>query len=223
VLSTYRHAFALLGRVRALPSAVDPEVALAFARSEPGIEPNQKEEEILWLLDRLADAPPRVVLEIGTDRGGTLFLWTRVAADDALLVTLDLRKMVGRLGRLSPFALVRTRFARGRQRVELLDDVDSQDPVTADRVRRLLGGRPVDFLFIDGDHRYEGVRRDFELYEPLVGPGGIVAFHDVSPRSTSDTAGTARFWGELKAAHATEERVADGGPGYGIGVYIKRR
>jgi predicted O-methyltransferase YrrM len=95
--------------------------------------------------------------------------------------------------------------------------------MTVDRVRRLLGGRSVDFLFIDGDHRYEGVRRDFELYEPLVAPGGIVAFHDVSPRSTPDTVGTERFWAELKATHPTEERVADGGPGYGIGVYRKLR
>jgi hypothetical protein len=33
-------------------------------------------------------------------------------------------------------------------------------------------------LFIDGDHRYEGVRRDFEMYSPLVGAGGLIAFHD---------------------------------------------
>jgi predicted O-methyltransferase YrrM len=222
VLSAYRHAFGLVGRVRALPRTVDPAAALAFASSEPAIEPNQKEEEILWLLHLLAAVPPKVVLEIGTDRGGTLFLWTRVAADDALLVTLDLRKMVGRLGRLSPFALGRTSFARARQRVELIDDADSHDPMTVHRVRRLLGGRPVDFLFIDGDHRYEGVRTDFELYEPLVAHGGLVAFHDVSPRTTSDTVGTARFWAELKAAQETDERVAAGGPGYGIGVYRKR-
>ena len=33
----------------------------------------------------------------------------------------------------------------------------------------------IDFLFLDGDHSYEGVRRDFENYAPLVRPGGIVA------------------------------------------------
>jgi len=202
---------------------LDPEDAFAFAESEPEIAPNQKKAEIVWLLRLLAEERPRVVLEIGTDRGGTLFLWTRIAAPDALLVTVDLRRMVGRLGRLSPFALVRTSFERDSQRIELVDDVDSHSDETLDRVRRLLGGRPVDFLFIDGDHRYESVNRDFELYSSLVRPGGIVAFHDVSPRTTPDTEGTATFWAELKARAATEEMVADGAPGYGLGVYRKPR
>jgi hypothetical protein len=34
----------------------------------------------------------------------------------------------------------------------------------------------VDFLFIDVDHSYERVRRDFELYSPLAADGRLVAF-----------------------------------------------
>ena len=81
----------------------------------------------------------------------------------------------------------------------------------------------VDFLFLDGDHSYDAVRRDFELYEPLVTPGGLVAFHDVSPQTTPDTVGTARFWAELKQGRQTEEVVGSGTAGYGIGVYCKPR
>jgi len=36
----------------------------------------------------------------------------------------------------------------------------------------------VGFLFIDGDHSYEGVKADFEAWSPYVVVGGIVAFHD---------------------------------------------
>lgn len=36
----------------------------------------------------------------------------------------------------------------------------------------------VDFLFIDGDHNYDGVKLDWDLYSPLLSPGAIVAFHD---------------------------------------------
>ena len=220
----YARALALARRVGALPADLDPAGAFEFASSEQEIAPNQKRAEILWLLELLAEKRPAVVLEIGTDRGGTLFLWTRVASSDALLITVDIRKLVGRLGRLSPFALVRTSFEQARQRIELIDDVDSQRDETVERIRRVLGGRPVDFLFLDGDHRYEAVRRDFALYTPLVGRGGVVAFHDVSQRTTPDTEGTAAFWAELKRSHPTDEMVDPGGaPGYGIGVYRKPR
>jgi len=221
-LREYGQAWALARRVRE-HSSVDPAAALAFARSESTIAPNQQDAEILWLLEQLAEAPPRVVLEIGTDRGGTLFLWTRVAAPDALLLSLDVQKMVGRLGRFSPFALIRHSFERDEQRIELIDEVDSHEPRTVEQVRTILGGRSVDFLFVDGDHRYESVRRDFDLYEPMVRPGGMVAFHDISPCTTADTEGTAAFWAELKQRHPTEEKIEDGVAGYGIGVYRKPR
>jgi predicted O-methyltransferase YrrM len=38
--------------------------------------------------------------------------------------------------------------------------------------------RMIDFLFVDGDHTYEGVRRDFELFRPFLTDKALVAFHD---------------------------------------------
>lgn len=37
---------------------------------------------------------------------------------------------------------------------------------------------PIDFIFVDGSHEYEFVKKDFELWCPLVKDGGIIAFHD---------------------------------------------
>ncbi len=37
---------------------------------------------------------------------------------------------------------------------------------------------PVEFIFIDGDHKYESVKLDFDLWFPKVINGGIMAFHD---------------------------------------------
>jgi predicted O-methyltransferase YrrM len=34
-------------------------------------------------------------------------------------------------------------------------------------------------IFIDADHHYETCKKDFELWSPLLEPGGILAFHDV--------------------------------------------
>lgn len=37
---------------------------------------------------------------------------------------------------------------------------------------------PVDFLFIDGDHSYEGIKGDWEAWSDNIQSGGIVALHD---------------------------------------------
>lgn len=36
----------------------------------------------------------------------------------------------------------------------------------------------IDFLHIDADHHYDGVKRDWELYSPLVAEGGVITLHD---------------------------------------------
>lgn len=38
---------------------------------------------------------------------------------------------------------------------------------------------PIRFLFIDADHSYEGVKKDFELFEPYVVKNGLIALHDI--------------------------------------------
>jgi hypothetical protein len=54
-------------------------------------------------------------------------------------------------------------------------------------------------LFIDADHRYDGVRRDYELYSPLVRDGGLIAFHDIRPNVQDAETQVYRLWDELKA------------------------
>src|SRR5262249_29250145 len=44
-----------------------------------------------------------------------------------------------------------------------------------------IGPRPLDFVFIDGDHGEVAVRADFHLIAPWVKTGGLVAFHDLVP------------------------------------------
>jgi len=36
----------------------------------------------------------------------------------------------------------------------------------------------IDVLFIDGDHSYKGVKKDFELYSQILSPNGIIIIHD---------------------------------------------
>lgn len=37
----------------------------------------------------------------------------------------------------------------------------------------------IDFLFIDGDHSYTGVKQDFETWFPKLKKDGIIVFHDI--------------------------------------------
>jgi hypothetical protein len=56
--------------------------------------------------------------------------------------------------------------------------------------------RAVGLLWIDGDHTYEGVRRDWEAWKPHLLPGAVVAFDD----STDQNIGPCRLIGELVEA-----------------------
>ena len=38
--------------------------------------------------------------------------------------------------------------------------------------------KPIELLWIDGDHSFQSVKRDFEIFFPHVVEGGIIAFHD---------------------------------------------
>ena len=198
-----------------------PEEALDFSRrfrfGGVSIEPLQLGFEILQLLHLLERDPPRAVVEIGTSLGGSFFLFTRVAAPDATLISVDLPGGTYGGGYFATRGRLLRSFARARQRVELVR-ADSHDPKTLERTKRLLAGRAVDFLFVDGDHTYEGVRSDYEMYGALVRPGGLIAFHDIVPTTLEDV-GVPAFWSELRVAHDTEEfRKPDRDAGKGIGL-----
>ena len=63
------------------------------------------------------------------------------------------------------------------------------------KIKAILRDNKVDFLFIDDDHSYEGIKKDFEMYSPLVRKGGIIAFHDIVP---SGYPTVYKFWNEVK-------------------------
>lgn len=73
-----------------------------------------------------------------------------------------------------------------------------------------------DYIHVDGDHSYNGVRLDFELFWPKLNKGGFMAIHDIaSPDKDGNVYGTRDFWTELKKkCKVTFEFNKD--PGVGI-------
>jgi predicted O-methyltransferase YrrM len=180
------------------------------------IRPTQVRGEIAELVGLVEAAAPKRVLEIGTDNGGTLFLLAWASARDARLLSVDVRQY-GRLRR----ALFES-FGRGRQRVSLYTG-DSHSEETRIAVQRYFRTQPLDMLFIDGDHAYDGVRRDYELYAPLVRPGGLIAFHDIVEGPESSVGGVPRFWREVRSDLRDVNEIVESSEqgGYGVGVGVK--
>lgn len=82
---------------------------------------------------------------------------------------------------------------------------DSHKRDTLEQVKAILDGREIVFLFIDGDHTYEGVKRYFEMYRPLVKKRGIIAFRDIAPRGWESVGGSRSFGMKSQATIATKK------------------
>lgn len=216
-------------RIRAV-SSIDEALDLAYRFSFGGVDfaPWQERSEIRCLLTTIAEIQPKTILEIGTSNGGTLFLFARVASPNALVVSVDLPR--GEFGGGYPpwRGHLYHSFATAAQRIRLLR-ADSHEPRTLELARAALEGREVDVLFIDGDHTYGGVKRDFEMYGRLVRDGGVIAFHDIvppsptGPRPRNDFAlqggEVSQFWADLRSSHQVSEFVEDWQSGrFGIGA-----
>ena len=86
-------------------------------------------------------------------------------------------------------------------------------------MKKLLPPGGIDFLFCDGDHTYEGVKKDYEMYSPLVRKGGLMAFHDICPHSSDQDCGVDQLWREILGKHKSWEHVENRNREmYGIGV-----
>ncbi|CAD6491115.1 MAG: Methyltransferase domain protein [Candidatus Argoarchaeum ethanivorans] len=185
------------------------------------IKPSQICDEILGLLRILDSVKPKVMLEIGTANGGTLFLFPHIASMDATIISVDLP--AGTFGGGYPTLKIPLykSFALSHQKIHLIR-ADSHSQSTLERVQSILNGKEIDFLFIDGDHTYEGVKKDFQMCSPLVKNGGIIAFHDIVPGLKENVGGVPKFWQEIKSECKYLEIVKDWNQGgYGIGVIYK--
>ena len=164
----------------------------------------QREFEIAALAELVQASRPKVIVEIGTAKGGTLFIWSRTNPDAELIVSLDLPEELGGY-RATRRKLYREFVHDRKPGVMRLLQRDSHAPSTLEELKGILGGRPIDFLYIDADHSYEGVRKDYEMYGPLVRRGGLIAFHDIETRERD--AGVHRLWAEIKKSRRCREIV----------------
>jgi predicted O-methyltransferase YrrM len=204
-----------LRRTRRGAATLDEAVTAAFTILDGSqtISPIQVRSEITEFVALVHARKPRRVLEIGTHRGGTLYLLAWASEADARILSVDVQTYEPRRRRLY------RSFARSRQVVHVLE-ADSHLASTRETVTQFFEAELLDVLFIDGDHSYEGVKRDYELYAPLVRPDGIVAFHDIVEGPPENVGGVPEFWREIRDSLDGVDELVESWTqgGYGIGL-----
>jgi len=177
-----------------------------------GCPPAQRLRELARLWEVMEALRPRTVVEIGSLRGGWLYTMAPTCAERAFLVGIDTAQNASR-------NRVEHELTREGHRLRwLIADSHSQETVLT--LRGVLEGRPVDVLHIDGDHSREGALRDWELYSPLVRPGGLVLLHDAANPTEEVPAALAELQKRREPRVATWELAVDphGRPPLGIAI-----
>ena len=120
-------------------------------------------------------------LEIGVSSGGSLACWQVLLEPDGILIGIDFNVCDPVYGWIGVMEQAKKRFEND-SRIHLLT-ADSRKEETVEKVKELLGGKLLDFLYIDGEHSIEVATSDYDLYSPLVKENGIIAFHDATKNS----------------------------------------
>ncbi len=147
----------------------------------------------------------RCIVEIGSYRGkSTCLLASACAGAGGRVYAIDPHINTGAdpegwYGRADHDALVANLARYGvAGRVELIEKLS----LDARAAWRAAGDQPIDLLWIDGDHTYEGVDADIRAWSGLVRPGGMIAAHD----HRDQFPGVARAWSEYVARDARVAR-----------------
>ena len=107
----------------------------------------------------------KTYLEIGAASGGSAFVFNYF---------FDLQRMVLIDNNMHPKHNLRPNILKDVDYQEFIGDSHSDEAVQFVESQ----GIGYDILFIDGDHSYEGVKRDAKLYGRFVNYQGFVIFHD---------------------------------------------
>ena len=170
----------------------------------------QNRYEVTEYLKIIQKKKPRVVVEIGTARGGMLYCFCQLAAPDALIVSIDLPGAPNCGGQTEEERQFYSSFTAPDQQLEFIP-ADSHLPATKELLNNVLQGKKADILFIDGDHSREGVKQDYEMYKEFAAEDGLITFHDIKmyPKIWGAGNEVGLFWDEIAASSNTVTEIVD--------------
>lgn len=168
----------------------------------------QKPAELAALLEMLYTLKPRNILEIGAGNGGTSWAFSKLPSVEKL-ICIDLPE--GPFGGLPKEKIAQTfQYIAQYSKAQITYIAgNSQSNECLEEVKKVLKDGLIDFLFIDGDHSYEGVKTDWLTYSNLVSDGGLIAFHDISHHPEETGCNVEKFWEEIKASGIPENQYSE--------------
>lgn len=201
----------------------------------------QKKYELMMIQEFFRYEKLSKVLEIGTAFGGTARLWAEMVEPDGKVYCCDLS--FDHNNDLTSHGIAGYGYTDTKRVYyprQVYNDTsfekriiefpgNSHDPEYIQKVKNEV--ETVDFLFIDGDHSYEGVKQDFENFYSTVKIGGYIAFHDIIDSQYHRDQGcfVNKFWDEIKEFYEYYEFLdqnwyEEKGPAksMGIGLIVKK-
>ena len=179
----------------------------------------QISKELEGLAKLVTSRKVRNFMEIGTETGGTFWLFCQLAHEDGIKISLDKPDGASGSWKFADFEAHNARSERLRGFAKYVHPIvaDSHGSIAKGLVSGALDGDKLDFLFIDGDHTYDGVKADYLDYKEFVRPGGLIGFHDIVDTQYHRDRGcfVADFWNELQGK---KHEFCSGWEWGGIGV-----
>jgi predicted O-methyltransferase YrrM len=118
-------------------------------------------------------------VEIGTHKGGSASLISKYLPSNVRLTTIDTFEKAP-TGSVPPEEEPPT-YDEARETIEKQGDISKVDIIKGCSWKVAEDwDRYIDVLFIDGDHRYVAVKKDFTCWEPYVVKGGYILMHDIN-------------------------------------------
>lgn len=150
-------------------------------------------------------------VEIGSLHGGSLYLISSILPAGSTVISIDLAG--GEWGLTESDKTLKNvceRIAKDFGHKVFRYNADSHSPATLEMLESQVD--TIDLLFIDGDHSYEGVKADYEMYgNRFCNDESLIAFHDIH----CEEVGVKDFWSVLKKNMNDCHEI---GGDYGIGI-----
>ena len=119
-------------------------------------------------------------IEIGTSCAESTYLLLEKCPNITHLITIDpYQQFEDWIGTITQEILDKQKDI-ARRNLEGFGDRVERWIMTSDEAAKKFEPESMDFIFVDGDHSYEGVKKDCHVYYPFLKKGGFFCGHDYS-------------------------------------------